>query len=77
MLSPTDRYSVVHHQEGGSNVIDLLTGGPVEINGVLLYRIEQEQAEDLCEVLTFQHSQIERKVVELMRRGPGFQAPGV
>jgi len=65
-----DRYRVVEHYESGWSVIDALTGGPVEINGVLLYRLDWEDAEDLADALTWQDAMVRQKLEAITNPKP-------
>lgn len=53
-----DRYYLTRHEAGGWNVIDNLTGGPVEIAGRLLYNLDVEDADDLVDLLLLQDRQL-------------------
>jgi len=63
-----DRFRVVEHYKGGWNVIDDLTGGPVEIDGKLLYRLPLEDAEDLADALTYQDAKLLAPLAEIVKR---------
>jgi hypothetical protein len=64
-----DRYRLAEHADGGWSVVDELTGGPVVINGVMLYRLELEDAEDLADALTFQDARLLAKL-EAIAKAP-------
>lgn len=65
-----DRYYVTRHADGGFNVLDAHTGGPVEINGVLLYKIpDRETADELADALMYQAERVEELLLKALR-GP-------
>ncbi|HTJ58036.1 MAG TPA: hypothetical protein VL418_10785 [Devosiaceae bacterium] len=51
-------------------MVDALTGGPVEIYGVLLYRLDWEDAEDLADALMWQDAMVRQKLEEITNPKP-------
>lgn len=60
-----DRYYLTRNESGGWNVIDRLTGGPVEIAGRLLYNLDAAVADDLVDLLLRQDRQLLERLNEI------------
>jgi len=69
-----DRYHLSRREDGLWNVIDTLTGGPVDIGGVLLYGLTLEDADDLTDLLIRQDARLQARLNEVLGIPPSPEA---